>query len=134
MLETGTGNMARRASYWTIAREGSCHSETLTIDTDGGDEALAVFGFREEADLFLSFQGTSDGWHIRETTAGELVSVLYGPHSGIERILIDPLPRGIYGGTSIIQLSIGRADFTRLLVEKVGAAPGPLPSLASLRP
>lgn len=126
--------MARHPSYWTIAREGSCHSETLTIDSDGGDEALAVFGFREEADLFLRFQETSEGWHIRETTAGELFSVLYGPHSGVEQILIDPLPRSICGATSIIQLSISKADFTWLLVEKVGAATGPLPSLASLRP
>lgn len=126
--------MARRPSYWTIAREGSYHPETLTIDSVDGDEALAVFGFREEADLFLRFQVTSDGWHIRETTAGELVSVLYGPHSDVEQILIDPLPLSICGATSIIQLSISKAEFTRLLVENIGAAPGPLPSLTSLRP
>ncbi len=52
---------------------------------------LPVFSFREEVEAFLHFRSTSDGWLARETTCGELVSVLYGPCKEVEDISLDPL-------------------------------------------
>lgn len=127
-------SMERRPSYWTITGEGFDHSDTLTFDPDGGGEALAVFGFREEADLFICCQGASEGWRVRETTAAEIISALRGSHASVERIVVDPLPRSICDGTGIVQLLKSRAAFIRLLIETTGAAKGPLPALASLRP
>ena len=106
----------------------------LTIDPDGGGKALAVFCFREEAELFLGVEETGAGWRVRETTAGELVSGLYGPYADIERVVIDPLPRSIADRAGMPPLSIGRSDFTRILVEAVGTAAGQIPALVSLRP
>jgi len=41
-----------------------------------------VFSFEEEAEAFLQLLGDDEkerGWRIRETTAGELISVLLAP-------------------------------------------------------
>ncbi len=54
---------------------------------------LPVFSFREEAEAFLYFEGAGDGWQARETTCGELVSILYGPCGDTERVSLDPLPK-----------------------------------------
>lgn len=133
MLESETDKTMRRPRYWALAREGSCHSDVSTIDFDGG-EALAVFCFREEAELFLGVEEMGDGCSVRETTAGELVSVLYGPYADVERVVIDPLPRCIADRMDMPPVTMNRGDFTRILVETGGAAAGPIPALVNLRP
>lgn len=130
MPENGTDRKTGRPRYWTIAGEDSA---TGVVSIDGG-EALAVFGFREEAELFLRFEEAAAGWRVREATAGELISVLYGPCVGVERVLIDPLPQRIAVGAGIAHLSMNKEAFTRLLSETVGAVGGSIPALASLRP
>ena len=130
MPENGTGGMARRPIYWTIA--GESRSATLTVDPDDGGEALAVFSFQEEADLFLRFQGARGDWRVRETTAGEIVSVLRGSHASVERIVMDPLPQGICTRTGIAQLIRKKDDFSRLLAGTTGTAPGSLSAPSSL--
>ncbi len=134
MLESETEKTTRRPRYWALTREGVSHSDVLTIDPDGGGRALAVFCFREEAELFLGIEEMGAGWQVRETTAGELVSELYGPCADVERVMIDPLPRNIAGRTGIPPLTVNREDFTRILVETAGTAAGPIPALVSLRP
>src|SRR3712207_7841170 len=42
---------------------------------------------------FLRLGTLGTGWQARETSAGELISLLYGPCAGIERVALDPLPR-----------------------------------------
>lgn len=129
-----TDKTPRRPRYWTIARQSDSHADAITIDPDGQGEALVVFGFREEAELFLAIEETGDDLQIRETTAGELISVLYGPCADVDRVVIDPLPRRIAGRTGTESLSIGSAEFTRNLVESCGTASGAMPALVSLRP
>ena len=41
--------------------------------TCGGYEMLPVFGFREEAEMYLQIEKLDDDWHIRKTSAGELL-------------------------------------------------------------
>ena len=117
-----------------VAREGYLYAEMYTIDPDGLGEALVVFGFEEEAQMFLGLEEVDTGWQARETTAGELVSVLYGPCASIDRVAIDLLPQKIAGRTGIRPLCVSSTDFTRTMVDAGGAGAGAMPTLATLRP
>ena len=55
-----------------------------------------------------------DGWQARETTAGELLSVLYGPCAGVERVALDPLPEMLVERT-IGLVSLSRERFVDLV-------------------
>jgi hypothetical protein len=57
-----------------------------------GEKVLAVFSFREAARRFLTSHQLMDGWHVREYSSGELVSVLFAHHERLRGILLDPLP------------------------------------------
>src|SRR5215208_5660985 len=57
--------------YWVIAKgakDGFGQLEVLTVDLDGTGEALPIFSFEEEAEMFLWLQTTEDGREVRETT------------------------------------------------------------------
>ena len=54
-------------------------------------EALPVFSFEDEARMFLEL-GAPGGWRVRETTAGELTSVLCGICANVDRVVLDPVP------------------------------------------
>jgi hypothetical protein len=43
--------------YWIIAKRGDGHIQLLTTALDGSGEALPVFGFEEEAEMFLWLEG-----------------------------------------------------------------------------
>lgn len=80
-------------SYWLIAKTENGRIEVCTFTLPDGEEAVAVFGHEEEAEMFLRFEVAGRGWRIRESSAGELVSVLYGPCKEVEQVVLDPLPR-----------------------------------------
>jgi hypothetical protein len=77
--------------FWLIARHRTGGMEVLRITLACGEEVLPVFSFEDEAKMFLEL-GALDGWRVRVTTAGELVSVLFGPCAGVRRVALDPLP------------------------------------------
>jgi hypothetical protein len=104
----------------------------LTINPDGVEETLPVFSFEEEAKLFLRFGTPGTGWRIRETTAGELISVLYGPCANVEKVALDPPPE-VAGKALICLVSLSRKDFVRVLINKERLAePGRSPPLAEV--
>jgi hypothetical protein len=113
--ETADG-VPRRAGtqrYWVIAKDakdGFGQLEVLTVDLDGTGEALPVFSFEEEAEMFLWLQTTEDGREVRETTPGQLVSILYGPCADVGRVMLDPLPE-IGVRMQISLLGMDRNDF-----------------------
>src|SRR5918998_3552008 len=94
--------LARRP-LWIITCYHNNRMEVLTIDSDGdggggggSSSSLPVFSFEEEANTFLglSEDDQEEGgrrWHIRETTAGELVSVLLAPCAHVRQVALDPL-------------------------------------------
>jgi hypothetical protein len=91
--------------------------EVLTIDT-GGETALPVFSFQEECELFLHLEATEADWWPRETTTGELVSLLLGLCARADKVALDPLP-GL-GKREILGLvSTGRRHFLRHLLGEV---------------
>ena len=59
-------------SLWIIVHQRCSGLEVLT----GGCHVLSVFSSRKEAETYLLLEGACGGWQVRETTCGELVSVL----------------------------------------------------------
>ena len=60
--------------------------------------------------MFLWLQRTEEGREVRETTPGQLVSILYGPCADVGRVMLDPLP-GIGARMQISLLGMDRHDF-----------------------
>ena len=106
----GAGRRSRTQRYWVIAKDGLGQPDLLTVDLDGAGRALPVFSFEEEAEMFLWLQTTEDGREVRETTPGQLVSILYGPCADLGRVMLDPLPEiGVHMQISL--LGMDRNDF-----------------------
>ena len=112
----GVPRGAGRQRYWVIAKDvkdvkdGFGQPDLLTVDLDGTGEALPVFSFEEEAEMFLWLQTIEDGREVRETTPGQLVSILYGPCAHVGRVMLDPLPE-IGARMQISLLGMDRNDF-----------------------
>jgi hypothetical protein len=107
-------NKATRRLFWLIVTRAHGSMEVLTIDA-GGETVLPVFSFREEVELFLHLQAKGADWWPRETTTGELASLLLGLCARVEKVALDPLPG--FGETAILGLvSTGRRRFIRYLM------------------
>ncbi len=104
-------------TYWLIVKNENCRIEVLIIHLAGGEEALPVFSFEEEAEMYLGLEALGDGWQVRESRAGELTSMLYGlcPHVGY--VALDPLPRMVAERT-VRLLSLHRKSFLRDLLDE----------------
>jgi len=102
--------------YWVIvknAKGGFGQPDLLTVDLDDTGQALPVFSFEEKAEMFLWLQTTEEGREVRETTPGQLVSILYGPCAeDVGRVMLDPLPE-IGARIQISLLGIERNDFVK---------------------
>lgn len=103
-------------AYWLIVRSEAGRTQGLTVDPDGPGEALAVFGFEEEARISLGVLGA--GWQLRETTAGELIQILLGPScAGIGFVALDPLPE-IVSRRMVGLVSLSRERFVDRLIAR----------------
>ncbi len=119
---------ARRSAsrFWLVAKDGTSPIVTLTLDC-GGYEALPVFSHEEEAELFLCLGGIGEGWRARESSAGEITSLLFGPYAGVGSVALDPSP--LMAPEMIDLVRMGRDRFVNLI-----AAPGgKIPSTGSGR-
>jgi hypothetical protein len=84
----------------------------------GTSRVLPIFSFEEEAEMFLHLGGYEDsGWQARESSAGELVSVLCGPLADVECVALDPLPEMLGDGT-IELVEVERRRFVGQLLER----------------
>ena len=102
-------------SYWLIAKNKDNWMEVFTLCSDGQREMLPVFSFEEEAEMFLRFRGAEKGWWVRESSGGELISVLYGPCAGVTVVALDPSPEMVIEGT-VGLVSLHRERFVDLVV------------------
>ena len=102
--------------YWLIVKNEYGRMEALTTDLDG-QETMPIFSFREEAEMYIWFEAC-DGWWVRETSAGELASLLFGPYSCVKMVALDPLPEICDEGMTRL-VSVSRKDFARSLPAKV---------------
>jgi hypothetical protein len=77
----------------------------------GAARVLPVFSFEEEAEMFLRLGGYEGGGYLtRESSAGELVSVLCGPCKDVKGVALDPLPEMLKDGT-VGFVEVGRESF-----------------------
>ncbi len=56
-------------------------------------------------------------WRSRETTAGELISVLLAPYAKVKWVALDPLPLSC-GGADLPFVSVNRYRFVKDLMEE----------------
>ena len=112
-------NKATRRLFWLIVTRAHGSMEVLTIDA-GGETVLPVFSFREEVELFLHLQAKGADWWPRETTTGELVSLLLGLCARVDKVALDPLP-GLEERGIVELVSTGRRHFVRYLMGEVAA-------------
>jgi hypothetical protein len=102
---------------WMIARDGEGRLEPLCVRA-GLSKVLPVFSFEEEAEMFLHIGGYGDSeWRARESSVGELVSVLCGPCVDVEGVALDPLPEMLEDGTLGL-VWVGRKRFLGQLLAR----------------
>ena len=108
-------------THWLIAKHGLSEMEVLTVDLEGGVEALAVFTLAEEARVFLNsrFGASGEGWETRQTWPGELASILCGPCSAVKKVALDP-PQAVDREKSVALQAVDRDDF---FVQLLGEGP-----------
>ena len=106
------------SAYWLIARNENGRLEVLATGLADAEKALPVFSHEEEAEMFLRFWEVGcGGWQARESTAGELISVLYGPCAGVGRVALDPLPEMLVERT-VGFVSLSRERFVDLVLSR----------------
>jgi hypothetical protein len=93
--------------FWLVARDKDHPVEIFTMDC-GGAESLPVFSHEEEAGKFLDLGGAGDGWRTRESSAGEIVSLLFGLCSRVSSVALDPSPLMTPEMLDLIKVDQGR--------------------------
>jgi hypothetical protein len=116
------GQAAGRApgsAYWLIARNENSRLEVLATGLADTEKAMPIFSHEEEAELFLGLWevGVGGGWQARESSAGEIISVLCGPCASVERVALDPLPEMLVERT-VGLVSLSRKRFVDLVLSR----------------
>ena len=106
-------------AYWLIAKNENGRIEVRADALAGSaSSSLLVFSHEEEADLFLSLSEVgNDGWRARESTPGELISMLYRPYAGAKEGALDPLPEMVAQRTLAL-VSLSRECFMDLVLSR----------------
>lgn len=112
-LEKRETSCTRLPAYWLISKRRGGRTEVLTISV-GGEEALPVFSFEEEARLFWLFEDLGSDWKVGETTVAEMRHALFGPRMRARAVVLDPLP-AILGEETNLLVTLGRERFARTL-------------------
>ncbi len=113
VTEASSGEPAyrERSLRYLIARHEHNRLELLTLSARRRGEALPIFGTEQAAREFLRRGGFGGGWRIRESTAGELVSLLLGHLADVESVALDPLSgppdAGLQGKKEFIDALVG---------------------------
>ena len=116
-------DLARRG-FQLIVRQQARNLEVFTVGDAG--EVLPVFTFEEEAQLFFRLGvPEKEGWQLRQTTCGEMISVLYGPCREVTRVSLDPVP-GI-----VEYVSLSRERFIEVLLSEGTLSPVEMVGVAS---
>jgi hypothetical protein len=106
---------------YLIARREGNRLEVLTLATRPRREILPVFDTAEAARAFLCSGGVGGDWWARESTAGELVSLLVGHLPRVDRIVLDPV-FGVSDGEAEPR-SMSKQEFVAALMAEPLAAP-----------
>ena len=103
---------SRVDTFWVVL-DGSGPLVPLRIVLPDGREALALFSGEEEARMFCSLREAAErDPHLRETSVGEVISLLYCPLMAARHVALDPLP-GILGSRLLGLITLDRERFAR---------------------
>lgn len=86
-----------------------------------GDGVVPVFCSEGAARRYLASLAPEDGWHVREFSPGELVSLLFAVHERVAWVLPNPLPDPSTGRTPANDdrlPTVGRDEFIAQLVRR----------------
>ena len=106
---------------YLIARLENNRLRVLTLTAASSGETLPVFGTRRAAHDFLRDGGFGGGWRVRESTAGELISLLMGHLADVESIALDPRP-GLAVSDASLDSTSKRDFITALMDESLSAS------------
>ena len=88
--EEGPYPGSRSVPVWfVISRYENNRLRVLNIPAAGGD-TLLIFSTETSASEFLERHGLGPKWQVRETTAGELISILLSPPVEMPQVSLDP--------------------------------------------
>jgi hypothetical protein len=103
-------------TFWLVVRHEERQMEVLMVGCSG-EQALPVFSGDGEAEMFVWLEGAfEDDWRVRQTSAGELVSILYGPCAGVGRVALDPSPEMV-GIDAVSLVSVTRERFLSWILD-----------------
>jgi hypothetical protein len=119
-LEAGHREGPSRSWYLIARREGN-RLEVLTLAGQPRRDILPLFTTAGSARDFLRRGGVGMDWRVRESTAGELVSILAGYLRHVDRVVLDPV-FGVSTGDAEPQ-SLSKKEFVSVLLGESLAAP-----------
>ena len=97
---------------YLIASQRDGRLTLLTLLGAPRGNTLPVFDTRQAAREYLRL-GSLVGWRVRESTVGELVSLLLGPLAGVERVLVSPSP-----DPDVLEDGFGKKEFVAALLDE----------------
>jgi hypothetical protein len=104
------------STFWLVVRHEDRQMEVLMVGCSG-EQALPVFSGEGEAEMFIWLEGAfEDDWRVKETSAGELVSILYGPCGGVGSVALDPSPEMV-GINAVSLVSVTRERFLSWILD-----------------
>lgn len=106
---------------YLIARHEHNRLELLTLAGEPYGGTLPVFGTERAARDFLRRGGFGGGWRVRESTTGELVSLLLGRLSGVDSVALDPRPDLAMPGGAKLK-STSKKEFIAVLMGEPASA------------
>ena len=95
---------------YLIASQQDDRLTLLTLADTFRGRSLPVFDTVWAASEYLRLGGLV-GWRVRESTVGELVSLLLGPLAGVERVLVSPSP-----DPDALERGVGKREFVAALL------------------
>jgi hypothetical protein len=108
------GVRARRTrtvhAFWMVL-EGRPQALPLMMFISNGKEAMALFSGEEEARMFCHFCEKGASAKIRQTTTGEVISLLYCPWCAAKHVALDPFPEILGSRLLLGVLTLDREDF-----------------------
>lgn len=88
----------------------------FTLPADSG-ESLPVFDSEQAAEKFLRLNQCGAEWHVRESTAGELISLLMGHIADVEQISLNPPPKDTKNPV-VVPETLDKRDFIGSLMKE----------------
>lgn len=100
--------------WYMISRRERNRLEVLTVSS-AGEEMLPIFATKQAARGFLRSGNLEAGWRIRESTAGELISLLLSRLADVGRISVYPRPEGLFDD-AVTAEGVSKREFIAFLM------------------